>query len=120
MKLSFTVNGPPVPKARARVVHGPDGTEAFTPTKTREYEKHVARVAAAHLLGKAWPLDRAYSVSMTVYRAAARGDWDNYAKAICDALNGIVYADDRQVRRAEVLIVDRDPKPRVVVEIETI
>lgn len=25
------------------------------------------------------------------------GDWDNYAKSICDGLNGIAYEDDRQI-----------------------
>ena len=30
-----------------------------------------------------------------------RGDLDNYLKAISDAMNGIVYADDRQIARIE-------------------
>lgn len=24
-------------------------------------------------------------------------DWDNYAKAVCDAMNGVVYVDDKQI-----------------------
>ncbi len=134
MILSFIVNGPPVPCARARVI--PDDRSAsgvagqgakrkarfraVTPTKTRRYETHVgviARAAVSHL--SAWRLDAAgYAVTIRVFRAERRGDWDNFAKAITDGMNRAVYLDDRLIRRA-LVEVDEDPaRPRVEVEVE--
>lgn len=43
----------------------------------------------------------------------SRPDWDNYAKTVCDALNGVAYFDDSTIVEAEVykLYADdwRDP-----------
>jgi len=46
-------------------------------------------------------------------------DWDNIAKAVCDAGNGLLYGDDRQIFRGTVTRVygepDEPPHVRVVV-----
>lgn len=39
-----------------------------------------------------------------------RGDWDNLAKALTDAGNGVLWQDDAQIVRAEVEIVDAPTK----------
>ena len=44
-------------------------------------------------------------------------DWDNIGKIICDALNGIAYADDAQVTDGRV-VKRYSAEPRVVVELE--
>lgn len=44
------------------------------------------------------PLKGKISVYITVYICGSReGDWDNYAKTICDGLNGVCWIDDRQI-----------------------
>ena len=47
-------------------------------------------------------------VSLVLLMAGAlRGDADNYAKSVMDALNGIAYKDDRQVRQLSVVLLKR-------------
>jgi len=112
MKLTFTVPGPPVPKARARVVSrvedGETKTRGVTPTKTRAYEKHVGVIAHAtrvnayqsRALVEPWPyaskLTR-FGLLVKVYYSGAGGDGDNYVKSIADACNGVLWVDDRQI-----------------------
>lgn len=100
LEIRFTVPGPPVPKARARVVDG----HAFTPRRTAAYERLVAIIASAALGARPWLPDALYGVEVVVSRSASRGDWDNYAKSVCDACNGILWVDDRQIRDGRVLL----------------
>jgi Holliday junction resolvase RusA-like endonuclease len=101
--VKFTIPGPPVPKARARVVNG----GSFTPQKTRDYEAHVATIALATRSREAsWGLFGLYGVTIDVYRRGGRGDADNYAKAVLDACNGVLWKDDGQVRDLHVRVHD--------------
>ena len=107
LELRFTVPGPPVPKARARVVSRGNGqmAHAFTPAKTQVYGRHVALLAReARWKRGAWPTTMLYGIEINVHRSAARGDWDNFAKAICDACNGVLWEDDAQVREGHVVL----------------
>lgn len=93
--ITFTVEGTPVPKARARVVNG----RAYTPKKTVQFEKAVAAKAFEAVYNARWEKGKGaeYEVSIVVYRKDKRGDIDNYAKAVLDGCNGVVWADDMQV-----------------------
>lgn len=107
-RLAFVVLGPPVPKARARVVHR-EGQRpvAFTPARTAKYTAHVATLARAAVhryritTGKSWPLDApAFAIAVDVYTSAGRGtrgDIDNHLKLAMDAGNGVLWDDDRDV-----------------------
>lgn len=46
------------------------------------------------------------------------GDWDNHAKAICDALNGICFVDDRQIVEGHVYLFKGEP--HIEIELEAI
>jgi Holliday junction resolvase RusA-like endonuclease len=116
MRLRLTIPGPPVPKARARVVgvaaqifamlcgrcKGLVGkAHGVTPTKTRDYEKHVAMIAtAARSHCRDWPADdkaARFGIAIKVYRSRDAGDLGNYEKTIEDALNGVIWPDDRKL-----------------------
>ena len=108
--LAFTVDGNPVGKARARVVDG----HAFTPKKSKDYENRV-QVAIMASGGRLY-FDEGVSVSIYIYhprpnshfnkrglKATAptlplcKPDLDNVVKSILDAMNGLVYNDDKQI-----------------------
>ena len=56
------------------------------------------------------------------YKRCSRrfGDFDNLAKAVCDALNGVVFTDDSQIVRCVVEKITDGLNPRVEVEIAEI
>lgn len=115
-RFDFVVYGAPVPKQRARVARG----HAFTPARTREWEKRVA-LCATEAMPLSWRRDgAAYALRVVVHRAARRGDLDNFVKCVSDALNRIAWDDDSRVVVLEArMTVDRD-RPRVEVEIEEV
>lgn len=101
----------PQGKARPRVTrHG-----AYTPAKTKAYEREVAMAWKQQHGG--WYADRQIAVMIAAYfeppksvskkkraqmlsgdiRPTVKPDADNIAKAVCDALNGVAYKDDAQI-----------------------
>jgi crossover junction endodeoxyribonuclease RusA len=129
VRLRFTVPGPPVPKARARVVTTKSGrARSYTPGPTVAYQQVVGRKAlTARQNVSGWPWGMAgkhaprFGLDVIVYRSAKRGDWDNFGKAISDACNGILWADDRQIVDGRVRIEEcAKGKERVEVEVWTL
>lgn len=113
-EIEFFVPGVPVGKARARVVKG----RAFTPKKSKDYEKKVAYYAAiamrraraetfqgaveVQILAefpplKSWSKKQTELVNNSEVRKETKPDIDNIAKSIADAMNGVVYVDDSQI-----------------------
>ena len=112
-QVTFCVYGDPQGKARPRFTKT---GRAYTPTKTADYETEIRHMAKA-AMGSSEPLETPVAVfcyvtlpipaSMPKKRLAAvldgserplkKPDLDNVAKAFLDAMNGIVYADDKQV-----------------------
>ena len=111
--IAFTVDGDPRGKGRPRFA---PGGRAYTDAKTRAYETAIGYAARAAMRGRE-PLGGLVAVDLVVRlqppartpkarRAAlvagggamrGRFDLDNVAKAILDGVNGIAFADDRQV-----------------------
>jgi Holliday junction resolvase RusA-like endonuclease len=102
--LAFWVDGVPVPKQRARTVRTKTGkVVSFTPKRTARWENVVRLVAQAECSAAKWkPSPGAYDVTIEVYPARRAGDADNFAKAVTDAMNGVVYPDDRSIRKLTV------------------
>ena len=114
--LDFTVYAKAVGKARPRVTTRFGYAHAYTPAKTREFETLVGW-AAKRAMCQRLPVasGRALFVQITVSLipplswsrkrrsdvfgafCSKKPDTDNVAKAILDAMNGIVYEDDAQV-----------------------
>ena len=128
--IEFTVEGKPVGKARPRVTKR--GT--YTPTKTKNYDQLVQWSYKNKYKDK--PLEGPLRVDITFYmyipkntskirreRKIAREilptkkpDWDNMAKSITDALNGLAYKDDNQIVETHIYKYFSD-KPRAEVRI---
>jgi len=112
----FVVEGIPVAKGRPRFSRRGNNVVAYTPAKTKDYEVLV-KEAAVHAMGSSEPIEGAVALSVRVFmpipaswskrlRASAiegdlrpikKPDADNYAKAVMDACNTILYLDDSQV-----------------------
>ena len=107
---SVFIAGPPVPKARPRVVNG----RTYTPKRTKEYEDRIGWAWREANLLYAQPSSGRVAVSIEVFedkRVPQRmGDLDNYVKAALDALNGIAWKDDRQVSGIDARIERETPQ----------
>jgi Holliday junction resolvase RusA-like endonuclease len=99
-----------VPKGRPRFFRG----HAVTPATTREFEKQVRDMALAQIKDGGDEVHFFGPIECTIYLyfkkpKTNKSDWcnnkkdvDNCAKAILDALNGILYEDDRQIVKLTV------------------
>lgn len=85
----------PVPKERPRTVRRGGKVVTFTPPATRDWEATVGWYAKAHCKQ---PRSGNFEVTLTFFRKSNRMvDLDNLSKAVLDALNGMMWHDDRQV-----------------------
>lgn len=81
----------------------------YTPQRTLDYEKKVADAYTGPFFDSSHTIEVALSVSsegttLTVtatknpdFKSSLRGDIDNYAKSVLDALNGVAWEDDKQI-----------------------
>lgn len=107
----FSVEGDPVGKQRPRFSRG----RTYTPKKTVDYEKQIADKARS-AMGSSEPLSTPMAVYIyanykvpSSYSKQRRADClagverpkvndiDNVCKCVLDAMNNIVYLDDKQV-----------------------
>ena len=96
--VSFFVEGNPVPKQSYRAVKG----GGYTSPRVKAWAKTVAQVANIHMMGKDLFTGN-ISVELQFFLPdKRRKDWDNLAKNVMDAMNGIVYKDDSQVTMATI------------------
>ncbi len=57
------------------------------------------------------------ALEMHLYRPAKRGDLDNSLKIAIDALKGIAFVDDKQVKRIEAEQFDDKYRPRLEITV---
>lgn len=120
MRIAFTVEGPPIPCARARVTR----FGSYLPERSRAYQEHVKMTAmlAAYQLKQAWNARaKTYGIELRFFKANhGRADFDNLAKSVTDALTKLLYPDDSAIVRALITVeVDRG-RPRAEVELEVL
>jgi crossover junction endodeoxyribonuclease RusA len=95
--ISFTVEGEPVAKERPRTMTDTGGrTRTITPSKTLEHEAAIGWAFKAKYPGhEPWTGDVRLVVEF--HTRSKSKDLDNMLKTVMDALNGVVWADDRQI-----------------------
>lgn len=146
-ELLITIPGEPIAKGRPKFSARNGIARAYTPAKTASAEASIAYFAAQAMAGREL-LTGALSVEITAYRAkgmpgsptarlntkaraehdaaqagtvrpTTKPDVDNYAKAVCDALNGVVYRDDAQI--TDLIVRKRfSTSPRLEIRIEVL
>ena len=125
-RVTFEVEGKPVPKARARVVTKGKRRFAFTPKKVKDWETIVKKEAKKHFeMPFAWPV----MVALTFYMHRPKSrrvdfwvsttpDLDNLEKSVLDGLNEVAYTDDKLVvfkSSSKRYVTDGVPRVRITV-----
>lgn len=95
--LRVELPGEPVPKGRPR--HGNGNT--YTPRRTKQAEDTVGWTLRSLWRGPA-DADSLFMLTLWFHVSAIKADIDNLLKLVMDSGNGIVWADDRQVREVHV------------------
>ena len=93
----------PQPKDRPRFLDG----HTTTSRRTRAYED-ILRDYTMTVPTPTIPVTCPLAAAFVFTGAHHQCDWDNLAKAAMDALQGIVFKNDRQIRRATVLLAEGD------------
>lgn len=83
--------------------------------EAQRYKQTVAMLARC---AGVRPLSGPVAVEVAVYRARRAGDLDNFLKVLCDALQGVFYDNDAQIREIHATLHDdrHDPRVEVVVK----
>lgn len=90
--IRFFVPGVPVPKQSFRYSGRGGG---YTDPRVTAWQEQVGYAARQNIIE---PITGNVSLTLKFYlRDNHRVDADNLSKAVCDALNGIAYKDDRQI-----------------------
>ncbi len=112
-RVQLVIPGRPVPLQRSRTRSG----KHYLPKRSRAYRELIeAEWLAA---GRPSLGDAPFTLSARFYGARANADLDDLCKAICDALNELAFADDRQLvclAGCHKLPVDTDG-PRTEIEL---
>lgn len=134
---TFSITGKPFGKQRPKFSRAGGFVKTYTPKETVNYE-NLIKLEYERQCGSLPPIpaDKPVAISITAEfqppasaskkkrEAMLNGsilpmvkpDVDNIAKIICDALNGIAYADDKQVTRITVRKIYSDfPKTRITI-----
>ncbi|MFV5212710.1 RusA family crossover junction endodeoxyribonuclease [Azonexus caeni] len=134
MKVQFVVPGTPVGKGRPKFARRGNFVSTYTPEKTASYE-NLVKVAAQSAMNGANPFKIAVSSTITIrlvppaswsnkkrmaaicgdLRPTSKPDIDNVVKGIFDAMNNIVFLDDKQVVE---LTVRKEYAERAEAEVE--
>lgn len=119
--IEFVFEGEPLTKSNAHIFRRRGGKGVvFIPKRISDYETNLHNYVSS-LMQKKCPTKNL--VKMTIhyyYGTKRRKDLQNQNKTQCDALNGVVYADDSQIHEIhEYRHLDR-ARPRVEVRVEEI
>jgi Holliday junction resolvase RusA-like endonuclease len=119
LAAKFTIPGQPLPKERPRFGNG----RGYTSKATRDAEARVAssfqeQAGVTHAITE--PIAGPLKVVARYYRKNnVTADLDNCLKLTTDALNGIAWVDDKQIKKIRAdYAVDPD-NPRTEIEIWT-
>lgn len=117
-RITLEIEEKAIPKGRPRFVRRGNFVQTYTPKKTHDYEKMIAKIYKEKV-GKKYtePIKILISVEIKPAKSLSKKktqelilkqwheqkpDVDNLAKAILDALNGIAYDDDSQIQNLTV------------------
>jgi Holliday junction resolvase RusA-like endonuclease len=121
IQITYSVPGEPRGKGRPKFARRGNFVKTYTDAKTASYEDQI-RFYALRAMGDTKAIQGAVRVFISIRMSVPKSysvkrreaclsgsekplkkpDWDNVAKSICDAMNGIIYVDDTQIIEAHV------------------
>ena len=115
IKITAPIEPVPFPRPSS------NGKRRFNPPRYTEFKNQLGIFAKQAMKGQA-PFSGAIKINIEVYKkiiptALKYGDWDNHAKAISDALNGICYLDDKQIVEGHIKLSKGEPL--IVIEVNS-
>lgn len=141
MFFKFTINGKPKGQDRPRFSTAGGTVRAYDTDESRNHKTYIKLLASTAMRAKGWRFAETEAIGMNIYifmgipkkkskafrervvfgleRPTKKPDIDNIIKIIADALNGVAYADDKQivyVQAGKHYGVD----PRIEVEVFTV
>ena len=128
MTYTFVIPGKPVAKGRPRFAMRGIKAIAYTPDKTKQWERDAKLIIKAGMNGKPpleGPIYTEFCFCMPKPKKLKRihhtikPDIDNFVKNAFDAMNGIVFIDDAQITRITAFKEYSDD-PRVVIHVTEI
>ena len=115
----LTISGRPVPCPRPRVTpHGVYYNNSYL--IWRDVAGWTARIAMNEQEHPGFGKAPVALVVRVYLKTRDRADLDNYIKAVGDALQGILFDDDRQIQRIEAALIIGTDEPRVEIEVQKI
>lgn len=134
--VQFIVNGQPIGKGRPRFAMKGGRVNAYTPPKSKHYERQIEKdykLAGGQMFPDDVPVKITVRIALRMpasasrkKREAMRGglirplvkpDTDNVIKSVLDGLNGVAYADDKQVTCVRAVKV-YDDVPHITVTVD--
>lgn len=112
--IDLTIDGEPMPKERPRFGMG---GRVYTPAKTKKAEAAIGWQVKSKLRGIEPDKQSDFGVEVVFHCASPSVDLDNLTKLVWDALNRIIWHDDRQVTRAALSLIRESKAPRTVLKI---
>ena len=134
--MTFTVIGKPQGKARARTFYheGAKRVVSMTPEQTVNYENLIKLSAPQGIYYENEPLSIIICAYFEIPKSTSKAkraamenfailptvkpDADNILKVVCDALNGVLYHDDKQIVSAIVQKYYTKLEPKLVITLE--
>ena len=133
--LSFTIKAVPQPQLRPRVATVGGHPHVYDPSSTRDFKRIVTKLASDEMAGHE-PITGPIRVALTFYRPVQQSlskaefdrratgdelptvkpDVSNYLKSVEDALNGVVWVDDRMIT-TEIIKKRYSTVPRITLKI---
>ena len=108
------VSGDPIPKGRPRTTKT---GHTYTPKRTKEYEAEIGGEWLKLRPSSRVPFVGGVRVLIQVRERIHAADLDNYVKIALDALNGLAWADDKQVEVLHATIERGHPYPGLTIAI---
>lgn len=134
--VQFIVNGQPIGKGRPRFAMKGGRVNAYTPPKSKHYEKQIEKaykMAGGQMFPDDVPVKITVRIALRMPASASRKkreamrcglirpltkpDTDNVIKSVLDGLNGVAYADDKQVTCVRAVKV-YDDVPHITVTVD--